>query len=149
MKKNIYIIIGNGGMGKSTTVRALTGTYRGGWKSIEFNVDGDNRHVEDFHIWSQSAQEGTYVNPAQLLINIAEVQENHILLTLRANDSPDNANDYIAQIAAQHNIIGIVAMGQYENILVPPGTLINVISDPWERPVNGNASRIRKWWGWL
>lgn len=143
MKKDIYIIIGEGGTGKSSLVRALTGTYQGGIEKIEFS----DQTSELFKVWTRSAQEGEYYSPERVLRNIDNTDQSNILLTLRATGK-DNANDYIGLISASHNIVGIVVLGNFNNIPMPNTIKPLVIADPWERPTNGNASRVREFWNW-
>lgn len=142
MRKNIYIIIGEGQSGKSSLVRALTGIYRNSTREVQL---ANNTKI-NIAIWSQSAQEGTMVTPEMLLQLINDALADNALIVLR----PIDAIDYINLISVQHNIIEVLFIGWGEEVqqFPTPGN-INVINLSWDRPVNANAALVRNWWGWI
>lgn len=143
MRKNIYIIIGEGQSGKSSLIRALTGVFRSTTRPVQFVTE----EVIDLAIWTQSAQEANpLVSPEMLLQRINNVRANNALIVLR----PTNAIDYINLITQQHNILEVVFIGWTENVpqFPTPGN-VNVITQSWDRPVNANAAMVRRWWNWM
>jgi ABC-type cobalamin/Fe3+-siderophores transport system ATPase subunit len=143
MRKNIYIIIGEGQSGKSSLIRALTGVFRSTMRTVQF-INGE---IINLAIWTQSAQEATpLVTPTMLLERINNSRATNALIALR----PGNATDYINLIAQQHNIVQVVFIGWAEIVpQVPtPGT-VNIITQSRKRPVNANAAMVRNWWGWM
>lgn len=149
MSKNIYVIIGEGRCGKSSLVRALTGIFRRGRRPT--SIRQTNNELLYINVWPQSAQEAE-LDPNDVLDDINNAWSENILLVLRFQPHiiPYYAIDYISLITEHHNIIKVVFMG--------PGKDVQIIHTPGQtetldkcmtNPVNENASRVRKSWGWL
>lgn len=143
MRKNIFIIIGEGQSGKSSLVRALSGVFRNTTRTVQLA----NREIINIAIWTQSAQEARpLVTPAMLLQRINGTAATNALIVLR----PANAIDYINLIAQQHEIVQVVFIGRTEMVpQVPVPGNVNVITQSRDRPVNANAAMVRNWWGWV
>lgn len=149
MKKNVYLIIGEGKCGKSGLVRALTGKYKNGPCIIR---SASNTNLE-FMVWSNSPQEAGK-SPQRVLKEINRVGAGNILLTLRFEPSPEtirfNAIDYVNLIGENHRINHVIFMSEEEQVSYfqtsAPANILNLCS---ERPVNANADMVRRWWNWL
>ncbi|NGF75756.1 hypothetical protein G5B10_07685 [Fluviicola sp. SGL-29] len=151
MRKNIYLIIGEGKCGKSTLVRAHTGVYRSGllWLRLASQTD------IQIKVWSQSCQEGGHT-PQDVLRRINNDSAAEILITLRFKPAPQmapfNAIDYYDLIQANHNIVGVVFMADksIQNIpQFPTNPEPVLIPDSWETAANASADSVRRGWGWL
>jgi energy-coupling factor transporter ATP-binding protein EcfA2 len=146
-RKNIYLIIGEGGCGKSSIIRALTGTYQSSWMDLQLSDTKLANQVIDIEIWPRSAQEGTDETPEQILQKIIDSQATHILLVLRAWGS----QAYIDLIAPQHNIIQVLLISANANlpkVNIPEGINVEPLTNSKTRPINANAALIRGLWGW-
>lgn len=144
MRKNIYIIIGPGRSGKSSLVRALTGIYQYTAQNAPADIEFTNGDVRTFQVWPQSAQEGNH-SPEAMLAFINTWQGDNILMTLRMFGNW-SAQEYLDLIAIQHNITTIVVLTHENNLNNVYGAAVNTILEPRNRPINGQASRIREWW---
>lgn len=150
MKKNLYIIIGDGKCGKSSVVRALTGVYH--YKDMWIRQSNQREDIL-VGVWSQSAQEGGH-SPEDILGFINDSGATDILLVLRFVPAPHMATflaiEYYDLIRQHHNINQIVFMGPSEQVpsfvTVPIANELNLCQ---RRPINANAAMIREWWGWL
>lgn len=145
MKKNIYIIVGEGRCGKSSLVRALTGVFR---RSIRGTLQLVNGEIINIAIWPRSAQEGTSETPEQVLRKINGTGPNNVLIVLR----PWGAQEYIDLLATQHNIIQVLLISSnmtLPGVNIPEGINVNPITNSRSRPVNANAAVVRTWWGWM
>jgi hypothetical protein len=142
MRKNIYIIIGEGGCGKSSIVRALTGTYQSSWMDLQLT----NGITIDIAIWPRSAQEGTFETAEDILQKITDSPATHVLLVLR----PWKAQEYIDLLITQHNIVQVLLISadlKLPRVNLP--VIPNEITESKSRPINANAALIRNLWGWL
>jgi hypothetical protein len=168
-KVNIWVIVGEGDAGKSTTVRALTGARDQELFSIAAAGGGI---IPNTFIMPTSLQEFG-VLPADFISRVAgnywqrkgagPVQPgefpfgmpfDNVLLSLRENamNGCPAANDYLAAFAAagwhvQSPIINLAMSGPSYRAPAPHITL-DVDGGPGV-PANRKASAIRAAWGWL
>ena len=150
--KRIYFVIGEGGVGKSTLVRCLTGIRQAGRPNIRL-ASGI-----DISLWTymRSMQEPIPpMNPAQLLADITDPSEaafEYYLIPLRItgiNGCPD-AQDYIDFLNPHCITMGAVVLSR--DAIVPTLRFaIPQLSIPLSHtiPANGNANTVRTAFGWM
>lgn len=153
MRKNVYLIIGEGRCGKSSLVRALTGVYRHRRMGVRL-MPPENRDI-DIAIWSQSCQESGD-SPEDILQYLQDETAPYVLMTIRFHTipgmAPFDAIEYYKLIEANHNIVGVAFMGpRPENEILQFDTIPQaaVVADCLINPINANASIVRHTWGWM
>jgi energy-coupling factor transporter ATP-binding protein EcfA2 len=148
MKKNIYIIIGHGACGKSSLVRALTGTFRMSSKEVR-DIEGKNL---GFNICVRSRQE-VGKTPKEVLKDIESCNDKNILLTLRFhtyNGMPEG-KAYVDLLNKTLNVSHIIFLSADKvpvSFDFSDGRTFS-IGNSWGNPVNVNASKARKFFDWL
>ena len=155
MKRDIYLIVGEGRCGKSSLVRALTGIYNGRGRKEGRKIaltTGATREIK-IAVWPQSAQEGKKT-PTDILNDINGLSDDipNVLLVLRFEPHIINywATDYTDLLIKHHNIVGVVTMSSNSHVPELSGFKDALpISSSTENAVNANAEKVRKEWGWL
>ncbi len=145
--KNIFVIIGHGRCGKSSTVRALTGVYR--HASIKLKTEEEEIRIS---VFPQSAQEAEK-SPADVLSDIEKYEEDqNVLIVLRFHPYKVrfSAKDYLEEISKRHQVKEVVFMSSEDSTgyFIHEGVKPNVINRSFSRAINENASMIRRFWNW-
>jgi len=150
--KRIYFIIGEGGVGKSTLIRCLTGIRQEGRPNLRLATGVDI----SLWAWMVSMQERVSpLSPNDVLAYITSPQKaaiEYFLIPLRlsAMYGYQSAQDYIDLLSLHCIIMGAVVLSR--SAAVPILTLpVPQIDIPLSHtiPSNGNASIVRAGWGWL
>jgi hypothetical protein len=150
--KRIYFIIGEGGVGKSTLIRCLTGIRQAGRPNLRLATGID----VPLWAWMRSMQEmAPPMSPNDVLADITSPQEaafEYYLIPLRLNAmyGYQSAQDYIDLLGLHCIIMGAAVLSA--NGVVPTLTVpVPQINIPLSHtiPANGNASTVRRGWGWM
>ena len=148
MRKNIFLIIGDGKCGKSSLVRALTGVYRAKAQLVA----PTNGQPFSCSVWPQSCQEAGD-SPIDVLNEVGRNPHQNFLITLRFFPGPEmikhDAIEYYDLLNANHNIQQVLFMGSTNapntfNVTQP----MNILPNSLNNAVNENASIVRQLWGW-
>lgn len=149
--KQISLVIGEGGTGKSSLIRCLTGVSKESRRKVLLI----NAGIVDMYIWVRSIQEGRCYSPHALLNAIvapSEANFHHYLVALRLNpfNSCPGAQDYINVLQTQCTISNVVVLSENGNppTLALPNGQLN-ISFSQNYPANEIANQVRNTWGWL
>jgi len=147
MPPDVWVIMGHAAVGKSSTIRALTGVWRLGKTNVQ-TVQGT---LNDIFIQVRSLQEKG-IKPSDFII--VHNSDRYILLSLRINSRTQYPNGlrYIqAFINNNWRIREIIVLGT--NVL--PYNLPRSIPTPMfipnskNTPANQIAHQIRGIWNWL
>jgi hypothetical protein len=148
--KNVYLILGNGKLGKSTLVRHLTGIR----EASIVEISRSNNVSISLWAWMRSAQEMPK-SPMEILALIDhqdKVSCTDILLPLRilpANNQPGYLEYVNAIVNAGHSIVQSIVLTDQASIstqfqIINPFVVPNTV----HRPSNSVASQVRALWGW-
>jgi len=151
MKRNIYLIVGEGRCGKSSLVRALTGVFRRTKKATRIALSNPKKTEIKITVWPQSAQEAQ-LSPEDVLNDVNHALSENILLVLRFQPHivPYHANDYINLLIEHHNIVKVIFMGPNDKVQsISISRIANVLNNSIKNPVNENANQVRNWWHWM
>ena len=141
-----YLLIGDGSVGKSATVRALTGirVQEQAWP-VRY-ADG----VHKTFVLMRSAQEGSPTLPSNLIADILSSGSQRALITLRFapfNSAP-SANDYISALGSQGwaiKGIGLIGDG-LAGITIPSACIVVRMARRPLASANERAAYLRTGW---
>ena len=151
--KNVYFILGEGGVGKSTLVRGLTGI------SQASRIPLRKTNGSDINLWAwvRSIQEDpAYMSPQDLLHEITRPEESpyeYYLIPLRItgiNNCPDG-QDYIDLLANHCTILGATVLIRDftpHQLIIPQIQPLDIF-DSKNIPPNAIANNVCNVWGWL
>lgn len=141
MGKDIYIIVGNRGTGKSSLTRALTGISINQIKELTFTPD----IVYSTFVHPRSLQE-IKINTA-LAINILNQKntlKNIITLRFESHNECESALDYINSFRSEKWVIKkVVFLGTYDLSNYPPNLQTLTINNPTVNTTNVIAKKVR------
>lgn len=149
-----YIIIGNGGVGKSSLVRALTGV-RNTDRRLMASVN-----VPNFLLWAKdSSLQESRVAPGKFIADAVAQGVDATLCTLWPRSAiskgivyPD-ASGYIQDFqAAGWNVQPVVLLDDGVSILslaLPATVISRGFSNLRSTPFNSLAASVRTYWGWI
>jgi hypothetical protein len=146
---NVYVIMGEAGAKKSSTVRALTGAY----KSKSYDVGTSDKGVMEIFVQIRSLQEFP-IGPQDFIDFITDEEADNVLLTLRINRANRRPEGYIYLerfLMADWNIRSVIILNEREVPQVYPPQLPRpiLINNTAAMAANTIASRIRGRWLWL
>lgn len=150
--KRIYLVLGEGNVGKSTLIRCLTGIR------IASRIQVRETTLNDLTVWAymRSVQEGnTPMSPSDLLHDITKPEESQfhdylIPIRITAFNNCPNYSVYVnTLVAGGCTIVQAVALTQ--NTVAPvlglPVVPISITTSHLS-PANANADIVRTAWGW-
>ena len=144
----VQIIMGDSQVGKSRTIRALTGVF----KSIPSQIKTKDGKVIDVFVQIRALQEDG-ISPEEFIKE--HDSDKYILLGLRVNGGHRNPHglDYIEKLRSHGwNIKDIYVLGRELSDLpfsLPHDISAYSIKDSKSMPANEIACKIRERWGWL
>jgi hypothetical protein len=144
----VYIILGDSGVRKSATIRALTGVRQ---VEKQYKIS-TSTGTNDFYVEVRALQENT-ITAAKFIKDVHMSGRQHVLTALRINAAKTlpNGTRYIQDfINAGWTIRHIVALGPTPIPAMPAGApaLPTPITNSTSLAANEIASMIRNWWGW-
>lgn len=150
--KRIYLIIGDGRVGKSTLVRSLTGIREASRVPIQLACGS----VINVYAWMRSAQEIS-MDADEVVRQITRPDESAFtdyLLPLRilpANHIADGYQDYISKLEAAGCVIQrrVFVFSAAPTMEVSCSESTAVVANSMSNPANLNSHIVRKVWGWL
>jgi len=149
MKKELFIVLGNIGTGKSVTIRGLTGM----WKKGECKIETNNG-VIDIYVFIRALQEAR-LTPDDAVKELGEHKRLLIPLHISGDRVYLGALEYIqAFINADFTVSQLVALGDnqddFEEIRdeYPQLQYIRTLKKIKDMPNNHAACQIRNAWGW-
>lgn len=148
--KRVYLILGDGKMGKSTLIRHLTGIREA--SLVDIALSGNQTIA--LWAWMRSAQEMPK-SPAEIVSLIGNFNSAHctdILLPLRilpANYQPGYLSYVNAIASAGHSIVQSIVLTNQAHV-APTFQQIspNIISNSLSQPSNVIAANVRALWNW-
>jgi len=150
---DLYIIMGDRNVRKSSTIRALTGAYNKGVYKIAIK----SGQVIDVFVQISSLQESK-ISPEDFIKEVNSEKYKHVLLSLWISPGNEQKSglDYINEFIKEKewSIKEIVVLGMNEseknNLGLPTNVPTpNFIQNSGSLPANQIASQIRNWWCWL
>lgn len=142
MPPEIWVIMGRAAVGKSSTIRALTGAYNSRNIRVQ-TIQG----ILDIFVQVRSLQE-IGVNPVTFIH--AHLNDRYILLSLRSNSLAQFPNGLVylrAFINSNWIIKGIVVLDNTLPYTLPPTLSPSYINN--SIPINHIARKIRCIWEWI
>ena len=146
---DIYVIMGDRDVKKSSTIRALTGAAR----ETVFEVATEEGNIDVFIKLSSLQESGE--EPEEFINEVTDGGYSHVLISLwirqRNEQLPDGLTYIHRFLDAGWNIRQIVVLGAEELPYELPQAVENVhyIPDAENMPTNQIAHQIREWWRWL
>jgi hypothetical protein len=146
---NVYVIMGEAGAKKSSTIRALTGAY----KSKIYDVGTSDKGVMEILVKIRSLQEKP-IHPVAFINLIKDEEADNVLLSLRIEKANKCPHGYIYLekfLMSKWKIRSVIILNEQIVPEVYPPKLPRpmLISDTAGMAANTIASRIRDRWLWL
>jgi hypothetical protein len=152
---DVYILMGDHHIGKSSVIRALTGAS-GHQTRDPWRVETTNGQILEFFIQTRAPQEGKKQFPLDFTITIQNSRAPNILVSLWINGGQPKGLAYIKEFIKPGYAITIkeiVVLGAANLPYNLPQGVPQPRFIPYRKnqrpPINRIASQIRQWWGWL
>lgn len=141
--KNLYIILAEAHMGKSSLMRCLTGIYRS--KKTWVKTNQGNMEI---YVFTSSLQEKKCgIQEAINNINNTPVDDVFVAIRIDSTGGCPIGQDYYNAFTNLYNIKEVVILGT--NQMNIPNNLITRIPNPRLNPPNDDARVVRNSWGWV
>ena len=158
---DIYLVIGDPGVGKSSLVRALTGVRatRHSVDSIRTMEYATLATPPHFTIWAKDASlQEVDIPPEKIIDHVKKLRVDAVLLVLwvngrRSKGRPQQSasvyiNKFLAEGWSIKNVAQIVG-GIASSISLPAGVICHTFTNLKSAPFNRFVSNVRASWNWI